>query len=241
MTTPKRLTAGVLGGMGPDATVDFMSRVVALTPADKDQDHVPMLVDHNPQVPDRQAAMRSDAAPVSAALIAMAQRLQAAGADFLVMPCNTAHAFLDGVGDAVDIPLIHIVEETVRAIEDAAPGANKIGLLATDACLYSDIYQQALARSGRAAVTPDTASQAELMRLIGRIKSGDRSVAVADAMARLAGQLVQRGAQLIVAGCTEIPLVLRDGSCAVPMLSSTEVLARRTVALATGGETFSKE
>lgn len=241
MTRDKRLTAGVLGGMGPDATVDFMARVVALVSGSRDQDHVPMIVDHNPQVPDRQAAMRGDRAPVNAALLAMARRLQAAGADFLVMPCNTAHVFLHGIEQAVDIPLLHIIDETVSEIGPAVPGARQVGLLATDACLESGIYQQAITRSAREAVLPDDASQAELMRLIARIKSGDRSEPVAAALAQIAERLVQQGAQLIVAGCTEIPLVLHAASCSVPVLSSTEVLAKRTVAVSTGKESLPQE
>jgi aspartate racemase len=234
MTTDKQRTAGVLGGMGPDATVDFMASVIKLAPASKDQDHVHMIVDHNPQVPDRQAAMRGDSAPVNAALIAMARRLETAGADFLVMPCNTAHAFLDGIEDAVGIPLIHIIDETVREIDSANPLAKQIGVLATSACIEADLYQQAIARSGREAVLLNSSAQSVLMDLIMQIKSGDRSTPVENAMARLAGELVRQGAELIIAGCTEIPLVLQDALCAVPVLSSTAVLARRTVALATG-------
>ena len=228
------MTAGVLGGMGPDATVDFMATVIRLVPASRDQDHVHMIVDHNPHVPDRQVAMRGDNAPVTTELIAMAKRLEAAGADFLVMPCNTAHVFLDGLGDAVTIPFVHIIDETVREIDKASAAAECIGVLATSACIAADIYQQAIIRSGRQVVLPGDDAQSALMDLITQIKSGDRSAPIEAAMAGLADELVQRGADVIIAGCTEIPLVLHAALCAVPVLSSTDVLARRTVALATG-------
>lgn len=238
MSDSEQLTMGVLGGMGPEATVDFMARVIALVPAERDQDHVHMIVDNNPQVPDRQAAMHGDGSAVTAALIEMAQRLEKAGADFLVMPCNTAHVFLDGFEQAIDIPLIHIIEETVREIETTKRAAKRIGVLATDACIESEVYQQAISGSGRQSVLPDGDAQQRLMTLIAKIKSGDRSRGIASAMASLAEALVTGGAELIIAGCTEIPLVLHDDNCEVPVLSSTEVLARRAVAKAICADSF---
>lgn len=227
---------GVLGGMGPDATVDFMGKVVRLSAAEIDQDHVRMIVDHNPQVPDRQQAINGDSAPVSAALAAMARRLEAAGADFLVMPCNTAHAFYDEARSAVSVPFINIVEETVAAIDAVAPEARTVGVLATDACRLAGVYQDAVGRSGRSVLLPDETEQAELMALIFRIKAGERGAGVKARMTELAGALANRGADVLVAGCTEIPLVIDSGDTGVPLLSSTEVLAERTLALANGSE-----
>ena len=113
-------TVGVLGGMGPDATVDFMSKVIAATPAEKDQDHLRMLVDSNPHVPNRQEALLRGGEDPGPVLAAMAKGLQAAGADFLVMPCNTAHAFKDAIIEAVDIPLVSIIDVSVDACAGVA-------------------------------------------------------------------------------------------------------------------------
>jgi aspartate racemase len=110
---PAQLTAGVLGGMGPDATVDFMAKVIAATSAETDQDHARMLVDHNPKVPNRQAALLANGEDPGPAMAAMAKGLQDAGADFLVMPCNTAHAFARDIRDAVSIPLISIRQKSI--------------------------------------------------------------------------------------------------------------------------------
>ena len=99
-----------MGGMGPDATVDFMARVIALTDSNGDQEHVHMIVDQNPTIPDRQTAIREGTDDVSDALAAMAKRLQDAGADFLVMVCNTAHVFINGVYASTTIPFIHLIE-----------------------------------------------------------------------------------------------------------------------------------
>lgn len=227
-----RKTVGVLGGMGPDATVDFMATVIALTKAAKDQDHIRMLVDHNPGVPDRQAAMYGDRAAVSKVLSDMALRLEAAGADFLVMPCNTAHVFLDDVLPLLQVPFVHIIDETVAEIKALCPAARRVAVMATSACVEAGAYQAAIEAAGAKCALPSATGQQQLMELIIRIKRGDRSQAVRDAMRVLARDLVAAGAEVIVAGCTEIPLVLRGEDLEVPFVSSTEVLARRCITMA---------
>lgn len=232
---PVRLTVGVLGGMGPEATVDFMSRVIAMTPANVDQDHVPMVVHNNPQVPDRQQAMRDGhGGPVRRALLETARRLQAGGADFWVMPCNTAHAFVGDAVAGVSIPFVSIIDVTIESIRTRAPGARRIGLLATDACLAAGVYQRAMGDTDMTAVLPDEAAQDECMGLIFRVKGGDTGPDVRERMAALAEALVRQGAELVIAGCTEIPLVLDAADLSVPLVSSTEELARRSVEIATG-------
>ncbi len=227
-------TAGVLGGMGPDATVDFMAKVIALTDAGRDQDHVRMLVDHNPHVPNRQDAILGDGGDPGPALAAMAAGLQASGADFLVIPCNTAYVFEDAILAATHIPLISIIGVSVAAVQDRAPDAGRVGLLATDGCLRSGIYQAGLEEAGLAAELPSAGELEELMTLVKAIKGGRHTGDTARAMAALAEALVSRGAAAIIAGCTEIPLVLNEGAVSVPLVSSTDALAEITVKLATG-------
>jgi aspartate racemase len=228
---------GVLGGMGPEATVDFMSAVIRLTVANKDQDHIRMIVDHNPGVPDRQAAMRGNRNAVSEVLLNMALGLEAAGAELLVMPCNTAHIFIADVLPKLHVPFLHIVEETVREVSVVKPGAKRLGVMATTVCVESGIYQQALSSSGGIAVLPDYDQQSALMELIFRIKRGDKGADVRAAMLAIAAELVAEGAEAVIAGCTEIPLVLGENDVDVPFISSTEVLAQRTVDIATRSET----
>lgn len=225
-------TVGVLGGMGPDATVDFMAKVIALTPAEKDQDHVHMLVDHNPKVPDRQNAILDAGEDPGPYLAAMAVRLETAGADFLVIPCNTAYVFKDAVESATSIPLISIIDVTVAtALEQGAASA---GVLATDGCLKARVFQDALEKAGIGSVLPSDYELGKLMTLINRIKAGYQGESIARDMATLATALVDRGAQSVIAGCTEIPLVLDAAAVDVPLISSTDVLAQQTVALARG-------
>ena len=222
----------MLGGMGPEATVDFMRQVIALTPAKQDQDHVRMLVDHNPHVPARQAALLSGGTSPEPELAAMARRLEAAGADFLVMPCNTAFAFSAAIERAVDIPLLSIVALT--AAEALRQGEGGVGILATRGCLQAGLYQVEFERAANPLVLPTETELDEFMDLVDRIKVGDCGADVGKRMQALANALVRRGAAAIIVGCTEIPLVLDATMVAVPLVSSTEVLAAETVRLARG-------
>jgi len=225
---------GIIGGMGPKATVDFISKVIDLTPANGDADHIRMLIDNNPKTPDRQAAIKGDDTAVRSALAAMARGLQSAGAEFLVMPCNTAHAFIHEAIETIDIPFVHIVEETVKEIELDHPETRHVGVLATDACLVAGVYQKELSVADKTSILPDVDGQQECMTLIGRIKAGDTSPDVQNRMIVLANQLIAAGAEAVIAGCTEIPLVLKNSDITVPLISSTDILAKRTVAIATG-------
>lgn len=234
MTENSQKTVGVMGGMGPDATVDFMARVIALTESNGDQDHVHMIVDQNPTIPDRQTAIRDGTDDVSKALGAMAKRLEDAGADFLVMVCNTAHVFLDDVHATTDIPFIHLIEESVREIDIIRPDAKIVGVMATVGCLDTEIYQDAITASGRVALVPEGSDLQKLMDLIEAIKAGNKDEDVRQDMQASANKLVARGADIIIAGCTEIPIVFEGENCEVPVISSTGVLAQRTLELAKG-------
>ena len=233
MTEQSRIV-GVLGGMGPDATVDFMSKVIAATRADRDQDHAHMIVDHNPTVPNRQAAILNGGEDPGLALAAMAARLERAGADFLVIPCNAAHVFRDSVTAVTGIPLLSIIDVTIAAVAEQCPGAKSVGVLATDGCLGANVYQDAMARQGIEAILPVDQELREFMQLVGRIKGGYQGDTVASKMAGIANALVGRGAQAVIAGCTEIPLVLNSAMLDVPLISSTDVLAEKTAAIACG-------
>jgi len=230
MKNESSLLVGVLGGMGPEATVDFMSKVIALTPGDDDQDHVRLLVDQNPQVPNRQEALLLGGENPGPVLADMARGLEAGGCDFLVMPCNTAHAFQDDIRSAVNIPFISIVDATL----DAALDADCVGIIATTACVQANVYQPVLESRGMRFVLPGDADTEELTRLSFEIKSGKKGDEIKAAVQGFAAALVDQGADAIVSGCTEFPLVLGAGDLDVPLLSSTDELAKKTIALARG-------
>ena len=225
-----RRTAGVLGGMGPDTTVDFMAKVIAATPATRDQDHAHLLVDQNPGLPNRQEALLNDGDDPGPAMAAMARGLEQAGADFLVMPCNTAHAFAPVIREAVSIPLLSIIDVTVEACR----GHDAVGVMATAGYIRAGLYQDALAAAGIAPILPDDDAIAEITRLAFAIKLGDRGPEVTAGMKALADALVAQGAGALVAACTEIPLVLTQDMLGVPLVSSTDVLARATADICAG-------
>ncbi|MDG2522911.1 amino acid racemase [Caulobacter segnis] len=223
------LRVGVLGGMGPAATIDLMGAVLRLSKGAVEQDGLRLLVDSNPAVPDRNEALLRGGPSPGPTLAAMARGLETAGADFLVMSCNTAHAFQYDIERAVRIPFVSMIEEAVAAAAAAADPGAAVGLLAADGCLQADLYGPQLARRGLSCVTLEAPDQARFMQLVYAIKRGDLSLGVSDAMAALAERLRQCGAQVIIAACTEAPLVLHEGMTDAPLIDSTGALARAIV------------
>lgn len=226
------LTVGVLGGLGPAATLDFLAKVLALTPARCDQDHLHLIVDCDPKVPSRNDALAGRGPSCGPALAAMARRLEAAGADFLVMPCNTAHAFAAAITAAVRIPLVGMIGEALDAAARRLPQARRLGLLAADGCRAARLYETAMQARGLEPVTTDAEGQAAFMALLGRIKAGEQGDAARGGMRRLGEALVGRGAEAVIAACSEVPLVLADGELSRPVIDSTAALAEATVAYA---------
>jgi len=224
-------TVGVIGGMGPAATVEFAARVQALTPAARDQDHLRLIIDCNPEVPDRNAAVAGEGPSPGPILADMARGLERAGAQLLVMPCNAAHAFADSVRAATGLPFIDLIETACDAALSAGP--RTVGVLAADGCLNAGLYQRALAARRVEAVVCRPERQAAFMQLLYRIKAGDRSGAVRRQMRDLANDLVDRGASVLLGGCTEVPLVLTADDVEAPLIDSLEALARKTLAVAT--------
>ncbi len=226
--------AGVLGGLGPEATVDFLAKLVAGTDADSDQDHVRLLIDHNPTVPNRHDAIAGRSPSVGPQLADMAAGLERGGADFLVMVCNTAHAYSDEIRRAVSIPFVSIVDVTVEAV--TAAGHGPVGVMAAEGCLQAELYQQALTAAGCEPVLWSDDEIATFMALVYRIKAGERDPDIASGIAQLAASLVFSGAEALVAGCTEIPLMLAPKSAPAPLYSSTDLLVQRTIELAQGSQ-----
>ncbi len=226
-------TVGVIGGLGPVATLDFFERILNRTRATREQDHLRLLIDNNTKVPDRNAFMRGDGPSPAPALASSARGLQVAGADFIVMACNTAHAWEAEIRAAISVPFLSIIDETVKVVADLRPEA--VGVLAGDACVAAGLYQNALKTAGVRCIMPDANTQKSLMELIYRIKSGDTGETVRRASAKIAQKLEAQGAEVIIAGCTEIPIVLTADDIEGELVNSTDVLVERTIVFA-GGE-----
>jgi aspartate racemase len=223
-----KLVMGVLGGMGPAATLEFLTRVQAYTPAEKDQDHIRVIADINPQAPDRNVP-GSNAGVV---LAEMAGALQGAGAEVLAMPCNTAHAHADLIQRASGLPLIDMIGLGAEAARRS--GAMRAGVLATKGGLK--LYREYLAARAMGLVTLPPDSQEAFMQTIYRIKAGDRSEEVRLEMQGYAAELQGLGAEVLIAGCTEAPLVLAKGETRLDLIDPGDLLAYRAVGVCLGWE-----
>jgi len=228
------LTVGVLGGMGPAATLDFMAKAIEAAGSASEQDGVRLIVDCNPWVLDRNAAMAGVGPSPGPALAAMARGLEAAGADFLVMACNAAHAWQGDIENATAAPFVSIVDEACRWLAARQPPGLRVGLMAAGACLESGLYQRGLAAAGFEPMTASPAALARFMDALYRFKSGDLGPAPRAAMQDCAKGLIEAGAQVILAACTEVPLLLAAEDIDVPLVDATQILAIRTVAYARG-------
>jgi len=231
MTADSHPVVGILGGMGPQATVDLMRRVVAATPADDDADHIHLIVDNNPKVPSRIRALIDETgeSPLPT-LQAMARRLAAAGAGLLAMPCNTAHYYLPGIREAVNIPVLDMIALTVERLR--AMGVKRVGLLASSAVPKLGLYERALAEHGIAMAVP--AGQDGLMGVIRAVKRGDQGESVRGAFRDIAGQLRGEGVDCLVIACTELSVLVDSLDRDMPVLDAMDVLVAEIVAFGTG-------
>ena len=226
---------GILGGMGPEATLDLFGKIIANTPAATDQDHLRVVIDSNPKVPDRTAAiLRGGESPVPAMKAAI-KALKQAGADFVVIPCVSAHFFLDELQREAALPILSMFDVAAEHIRQHHAHIQKVGMLATTGTLQGGRFRERLQISGIETLTPAVSDQERVMVSVYEIKGapGGRSrAAITAEMREIAGRLIERGAQGVVAGCTEIPLVLKPGDLGVPVFDTLLLLARAAIVAA---------
>ncbi len=226
---------GVLGGMGPMSTADLFVKVVRATPVTREQDHLHILVDNNPKIPDRTEALRSgDTAPTRDALCETARNLERAGAELIGIPCNTAHAFLADIRASVTVPVTDMVDEAATRARARFGERAAVGLLATDGTLAAGLYRDALERHGLIAAEPGSDAQAIVMGVIDEVKIRHVSGGCAEKLEKAVEDLSGRGATCLIAGCTEISLVLSHHAPALPWLDPLQALADALVTEATG-------
>jgi aspartate racemase len=216
-------TVGVIGGMGPEATVDFLRRVVAATPAKDDSGHIRILVDNNPKIPSRIAALidgtGADPLPV---LMGMAQGLERQGADFLVIPCNTAHHYRPRIAEAVRIPILDMVALAIARLK-----GKRIGMLASPAVQKVGLYAQRLKEAGFEAVFPDAAGEARLLDVICAVKAASLTDAHRRDYAEVAAGL---DADAYLIACTELSVIGPPASVRRPVVDALDALVEETVA-----------
>lgn len=235
---------GVVGGVGPAATVDFLDKIVRNTPASRDQEHIKLLVEQNPQIPDRTENLTGTGADPTVSLYATCKKLEDGDADVIAIPCNTAHAFVERIQPYLGIPIVNMLTVTVAHLRDTYPGLRDIGVLATSGTIESGMYRRALESQGLRQVAPTPALQARVMEAIyGKqgVKAGFTSGQCEEDIGAAIEAMIAEGVSVIVLGCTELPILLpggeyvaRNGARAT-LVDPTDVLARTCIAYATAG------
>jgi aspartate racemase len=238
---PKVFKVGIVGGVGPAATVDFMQKIVRNTPARCDQDHIKLLVEQNPQIPDRTDNLIGDGQDPTVALYAACKLLESGHASMIAIPCNTAHAFVARLQPHLHIPILNMLTVTAEHVLEACPGIHRVGLLATSGTLASGVYRATLKAFGVQDVTPSPVFQARVMNAIfgpAGVKAGfTTGVCLDDVLAALL-ELSEAGCDVSVLGCTELPLLFPQPTVTLPngrtmrLIDPTDILARRCVAQA---------
>jgi len=224
---PKHAVVGVLGGMGPAATIDLMRRVMEATPASDDVDHIHLVVDQNPKVPSRIDALINRTGPSPRdELVRMAKSLEASGATMLAIACNTAHGYADDIAASVGIPLLNMVTLTAEAIA-ARPGpVRKVGMLASTAVLQLGMFEKAFSAFGIETRYPDR--QDDVMRIIRGVKAEGATDALAADFDALARELAD-GVDVLAIACTELSLLVDRMGKDMPVVDALDVLVSTIV------------
>ncbi len=223
----KNKLLGILGGLGPMSTVYFYEMLTSLTKAECDQEHIDIVISSRATTPDRTAFImrKSDENPLSA-MIPDAKKLIAFGADIIAIPCNTAHYFYDSLAAEIDVPILNIIEESVKYLKSR--NVSRFGLLATDGTVNSLTYQKYCEAHGIECVTPDAAHQAKVMEIIySQIKMGKD--ADMDSFYEISEHLRDVGCERLILGCTELSLIKKQASLDSFYVDSLECLALSTI------------
>lgn len=239
MTSMEDKIVGILGGMGPDATVDLMRRIIRLTPALDDADHIRCIVDNNPKVPSRiKAIIEGHGENPGPCMADMAMRLQSWGADFLVIACNTAHYYYENVQDAVNIPVLNLIDLVTNHLIENFPGHENIGLLASPAVKMTGLYTRRFTRAGLKDIWPDMQEQERLFQVIKSVKKGDVGPDVTRNYRSVCRHLLDKGAGLAIVACTELSALNVD--LPVKTVDAAQVLAGEIVDVAKNRKPLSR-
>jgi aspartate racemase len=224
-------TIGILGGMGPEATIYMFRLIVKLTKVEKDQDHIPIIVFNNPKIPDRTAAIvRGGPSPLPY-LVDSAILLEKAGADFILMPCVTAHFFYKEIVKHITIPFLHLLEESIVYVKRKLGHVKRIGLLATDGTVQIGLFQELFNKNGIEIVVPGEKGQNLIMEALYQkegIKAGYKE-RPKKMILQVLHQLIRDKVEGVIAGCTEIPLLLSQSDMDIPFINPLWIIARKSI------------
>ena len=229
----KAKTLGIIGGMGPAATLDLFSKILKATPAKKDQDHIHIIIDNFPQIPDRTAFLLGKGENPLPYLLKSVRTLEKANVDVLCMPCNTAHYFIEDIRKATPLPFISIIERTLNEIKSSFENSKNIGLLATDGTIIGRVYHKVFEVEGYKIITPLEEKQHEVMKIVYSIKAG-RIEENVQTFEEIIEHMKFLGSEVVILGCTELPILLKYFEPSIPVIDATSCLAKEIVNFATG-------
>jgi aspartate racemase len=230
----QKKTIGILGGMGPEATVHLFELIVKKTKAEKDSAHIPIIIYNNPEIPDRTSAIIGRGESPLPYLVDSAKILEQAGADFIAMPCVTAHHFYQDIQNNINIPFIHMIRETVYHIISGLTDLKKSGLLATSGTLETGLFQTEMKKNNIRLIIPAPEEQKQVMEAIygpQGIKAGFKDEP-RKKLSVIANHLKPKGAEAIIAGCTEIALVTDEIDIDIPIINPLDILASACIRIA---------
>jgi aspartate racemase len=225
---------GILGGMGPEATLDLYRHIIDLTPATRDQDHIRVLIYSNPKIPDRTLAIAEGGESPLGCLVESAKLLEKGGAGIIAMPCNAAHCFIADMQREIGIPILDMIDETRRTLCEHFPEIKTAGLIATLGTISGSVYHKSLERVGIDLLVPDKNELEESEAAIANVKAGIHHRAARETFHSMGARLVEAGAEVVILGCTEIPLAFDPGSVGYAVINPGKILAEAAVDWALG-------
>lgn len=229
----KEKVIGILGGMGPDATCALFQRIISLTNAKSDKEHIRVIIDNNPKIPDRTSAILNNTTSPVPELVKTAVNLQNAGADFIIIPCITSHYFFNDIQKEINIPILDALQITKEYIDKELLNVNKFGVIATSGTIKTNLFQNML--KDREIIIPSEEEQEKLvMKVIygeEGVKAGNRSGKVKTYLSEIVDKLKEKGAEAIIAGCTEISIVLDQADIDIPLIDPLTLMAKKSISI----------
>lgn len=224
---------GIVGGMGPEASSYLYQKIIELSGADTDQDHLEIIIHNNTRIPDRTAAILDNKPSPVPEIQRSVKMLESAGAECIIMACITAHFFIDEIRNSATVPVLSAVDATVDQLKHDYPDVSLAGLLATAGTIRTGLFQKALVTHHVKPLVNDDAEVTDLVMgaIYGGngIKAGNKSGAPKQKLYRAAHLLTERGAQALILGCTELPLVFDQRDFRVPLINPSELLAETAI------------
>ncbi len=221
-----RKTLGIIGGMGPAATVLLFQKIVDYTDANADSEHIHIIIDNNTKIPDRTESILKGSCEPAVRICESGRKLIECGAELILIPCNTSHYFYPLIQKELNVPVMNMITETAR--ECVKCGYHKVGVLATTGTCKMGIYHGELLKHGIEAIYPDDEGQEAVMKVIyDQIKAGNPiDVSILEKHLK---QMEEEGAEAFILGCTELPLALKNGDYGYRFIDSLDILARQAV------------